>query len=85
MGLPTYPSGRSDILLPSSAEEGRALAWPAPGVVRSLIEESSKRFVARIRILKLGTKRPDDSSWHFPQTTPRSRCATAVAARLCLS
>jgi len=62
-------SGNWTFLLPSSAEEGRALARPAPGWCdRRLKKAPTTRFVPKI--LELGTKRLNDGSRNFPQTTP---------------
>jgi hypothetical protein len=75
---------RLDILLPSSTEEGRALArdggpTPVPGWCDPRLRKAPNTcFVSTI--LKL-TKRLNDASWHFPQTTPvppRDRCRCAA-------
>jgi PAS domain S-box-containing protein len=56
-------------LLPSSAEEGRALAQPAPGWCdHRLPKAATMRFVHKI--LERGTKYLNDGSRNFPQTTP---------------
>jgi hypothetical protein len=72
-------------LLPYSAEEGRALARPAPGwCKRSMWKPQSNALCSKSSFLD--TKRFNNSSRSIPQTTPvplrdRCRCASVVAVR----
>ena len=69
-----------DILFPSSAEEGQALAWPAPGWCDPVLRKSpTKRFVPEEFVVR--TKRLDHGSRSVPQTTPvplRDHCRCAA-------
>ncbi len=74
-----------DILLPSAAEEGWALARPAPGLCKwSMRKPQSNALCGKNSFLD--TKLFNNGSRSIPQTTPvplrdRCRCATVVAVR----